>query len=183
MEITGQQIIQAPQETVWRALNDPAILAQCIPGCESIEQATDSEYRVVMTATVGPVKAKFKGRLVLSELQPPTSYTITFDGSGGSAGFAKGSARVELAPQDGATRLDYRAEASIGGKLAQFGSRLIEGVAATMSEKFFTAFNQAVAPQAAAEPVTAGGGVRWWWIALGAVLAILVLLYLFGAFG
>ena len=183
MEFTGQQVIQATQEKVWRALNDPEVLKTCIPGCDSIEQISDTEYRVAITATIGPVRAKFKGKLLVSDRQPPTSYAIAFEGSGGAMGFAKGSARVELSPHGESTQLDYRAEASVGGKLAQYGSRLIEGVAKSMSDKFFTAFNVAVAPEAAAaeaEPAPTGG-ISPVWVAIGVVLAILVLIYLLGA--
>src|SRR5215468_10188475 len=104
MEITGEQLIPLPQAEVWRALNDPEILKACIPGCESIERVSDNEYRVAMTAAVGPVKAKFSGKLLLSDLQPPSSYSLAFEGSGGAAGFGKGGAHVSLRPDGGGTR-------------------------------------------------------------------------------
>src|SRR3954469_17674410 len=145
MEMTGEQLIAVPQADVWRALNDPEILKACIPGCESIEKTSENEYRIAMTAAVGPVKAKFSGKLVLSDLQPPNSYSLAFEGSGGAAGFGKGGAHVSLQPDGAGTRLSYTAKASVGGKLAQVGSRLIDGVAKKMADDFFTAFNRKVA--------------------------------------
>src|SRR6266446_5998072 len=119
MEITGEQLIPVPQAEVWRGLNDPEVLKACIAGCEAIERVSDTEYRVVMVAAVGPVKAKFNGKLVLSDLNPPNSYSLSFEGSGGAAGFGKGSAQVSLKTEGAATRLTYSAKASVGGKLAQ----------------------------------------------------------------
>lgn len=142
MEMTGEQLIALPQQATWDALNDTAVLMDCIPGCDSIEKQSDSEYLLTMTAKVGPVSAKFKGRMTLSEMNPPDSYTLQFEGQGGVAGFAKGEARVRLTPDAGGTRLSYGVKASIGGKLAQVGARLIDGVARKMAEQFFTAFNK-----------------------------------------
>ena len=144
MEMTGEQLIPLPQEATWRALNYTAILKDCIPGCETIEQVSDSEYQLTMTARVGPVSAKFKGRMTLSDVDPPNAYTLVFEGQGGVAGFAKGQANVQLTPNAEGTRLGYAVKAMIGGKLAQVGSRLIDGVARKMAEQFFTAFNQRV---------------------------------------
>ena len=144
MEMTGEQLIPLPQEATWRALNDTAILKDCIPGCETIEQVSDSEYQLTMTAKVGPVSAKFKGKMTLSDVDPPNAYTLVFEGQGGVAGFAKGQANVQLTPNAEGTRLGYAVKAMIGGKLAQVGSRLIDGVAKKMAEQFFTAFNQRV---------------------------------------
>ena len=109
MEMSGEQRIPLPQQRVWEALNDPEILKACIPGCESIDRVSDNEYKVAMTAAVGPVKAKFAGKLLLSDLDPPNSYSLAFEGSGGAAGFGKGSARVTLVPEGGATLLTYKA--------------------------------------------------------------------------
>src|SRR5258708_1203318 len=148
MEMSGEQHIPLAQQRVWEALNDPAILKACIPGCESIERVAENEYKVAMTATVGPVKAKFAGKLLLSDIDPPNSYSLAFEGSGGAAGFGKGSAQVNLAPEGGGTLLTYRATASVGGKLAQIGSRLIDGVARKMADDFFIRFNKTVAPTA-----------------------------------
>lgn len=144
MEMTGEQLIPLPQEATWRALNDTAILKDCIPGCETIEQVSDTEYQLTMTAKVGPVSAKFKGKMTLSDIDPPNGYTLVFEGQGGVAGFAKGQANVQLTPNAEGTRLGYAVKAMIGGKLAQVGSRLIDGVAKKMAEQFFTAFNQRV---------------------------------------
>jgi uncharacterized protein len=142
MEMTGEQLIPLAQDDTWRALNDTAILKECIPGCESIEQVSEAEYQLVMTAKVGPVSAKFKGRMTLTDVEPPRAYTLVFEGQGGVAGFAKGQASVKLTPEDGATRLGYTVKAMIGGKLAQVGARLIDGVAKKLADQFFTNFNQ-----------------------------------------
>src|SRR5581483_3544940 len=151
MEMTGSQMIPLPQQRVWEALNDPAVLKACIPGCESVEKVSDNEYKLAMTAAVGPVKARFTGKLLLSDVNPPTSYTLAFEGSGGAAGFGKGSSQVRLIPTQGGTQLEYSAKATVGGKLAQVGSRLIDGVARKMTDDFFTRFNAHVAPPAPAE--------------------------------
>jgi len=145
MEMTGEQLIPASQELTWAALNDPEVLKACVPGCESIDRVTDTEYTVQMTARVGPVAAKFKGKLALSDLKPPQSYSIVFEGQGGVAGFGKGSAHVELTPEGEATRLSYAVKAHVGGKLAQIGSRLVDAAARKLAGDFFTAFNEKVA--------------------------------------
>lgn len=152
MEITGQERIDVPQQQVWEALNDPAILRQCITGCESVDRISDTEFRLAITAAIGPVKARFSGKLLLADVVAPTSYTLSFEGSGGAAGFGKGSAQVRLEPQDGGTLLHYEAKASVGGKLAQVGSRLIDGVARKMAEDFFARFKATVSTPAATEP-------------------------------
>jgi len=182
MEITGEQLIPVPQAEVWRGLNDPEVLKACIAGCEAIERVSDTEYRVVMVASVGPVKAKFNGKLVLSDLNPPNSYSLSFEGSGGAAGFGKGSAQVSLRTEGAATRLTYSAKASVGGKLAQVGSRLIDGVARKMADDFFTAFNEKLAgPTAAGAAAPATGKRRVhpaWWVAGALFLVFLVYLAL-----
>ena len=142
MEMTGEQLIPLPQAATWKALNDPGVLKDCIPGCETITRVSDNEYDLVMTAKVGPVSAKFKGRMTVSDADPPNAYTLKFEGQGGVAGFAKGEASVKLTPQDPGTRLAYSAKANVGGKLAQVGARLIDGVARQIAEKFFEAFNK-----------------------------------------
>ncbi len=144
MEMTGEQLIPQSQDVTWKALNNTEILKACIPGCESIEQTGDNEYQLVMIAKVGPVSAKFKGKMTLSDIVAPTSYKLAFEGQGGVAGFAKGEATVHLSPQDGGTKLAYAANAMIGGKLAQVGSRLIDGVAKKIAGEFFSAFNARV---------------------------------------
>jgi carbon monoxide dehydrogenase subunit G len=149
MEMTGEQLIPASQADTWTALNDPETLKACIPGCESIEKSGENEYVVQMTARVGPVSAKFKGKMALSNIQPPNSYAIAFEGQGGVAGFAKGGAEVSLTTQEGGTLLSYKAKANVGGKLAQIGSRLVDAAAAKVAGEFFTAFNEKVGkPQA-----------------------------------
>jgi hypothetical protein len=142
MEMTGEQLIPASQADTWAALNDPEVLKACIPGCESIEKSGDNEYVVQMTARVGPVSAKFKGKMALSNVKPPESYSIAFEGQGGVAGFAKGGADVSLKAEGHATRLSYKAKANVGGKLAQIGSRLVDAAAAKVAGEFFSAFNE-----------------------------------------
>ena len=144
MEMTGEQLIPQSQDVTWKALNDTEVLKACIPGCESIEQTGDNEYQLVMIAKVGPVNAKFKGKMTLSDIVAPTSYRLAFEGQGGVAGFAKGEASVNLTAQEGGTKLAYAANAMIGGKLAQVGSRLIDGVAKKIAGEFFAAFNARV---------------------------------------
>jgi carbon monoxide dehydrogenase subunit G len=145
MEMTGEQQIPVSQEITWKALNDLEVLKACIPGCESIVASGENEYDVVLTAKVGPVSAKFKGKLKLTDMNPPSSYHIAFEGQGGVAGFARGSAQVNLTPEgDKNTRLGYAVKANVGGKLAQIGSRLIDGAAKKLAEQFFSAFNKHV---------------------------------------
>ena len=153
MEMSGEERIAATQQQTWAALNDPEILKACVPGCESIERITDNEYQVLMVARVGPVSAKFKGKLALSDLNPPNSYALAFEGQGGAAGFGKGSAQVQLAPEGDGTLLTYQVKASVGGKLAQIGSRLVDAAAKKISKDFFAAFNEKVGAQHGA-----GGG-------------------------
>jgi uncharacterized protein len=149
MEMTGEFRIPAPRERVWASLNDPEILKASIPGCETIEKVSESEFAAKVTAKVGPVKATFGGKVVLSDLDPPQSYTISGEGQGGVAGFARGSAKVRLAEAGGETLLSYTVEAHVGGKLAQVGSRLVDATAKKMAGDFFSRFRDAVAPQAA----------------------------------
>ena len=142
MEMSGEQKLPVSQETTWQALNDLEVLKACIPGCESIVPSGENQFDVALTAKVGPVSAKFKGKLTLANLVPPQSYDLAFEGQGGVAGFAKGGAHVTLEPLDAGTRLAYAVKASVGGKLAQIGSRLIDGAAKKLAEQFFTAFNK-----------------------------------------
>jgi len=143
MEMTGEQRIPASQADTWAALNDPEFLKACLPGCESIERVSDNEYTVLLTARVGPVTARFKGRMAISDAKPPNSYALVFEGQGGVAGFAKGSASVQLASQGTAeTLLSYQAKANVGGKLAQIGSRLVDAAAQKVAGDFFAAFNE-----------------------------------------
>jgi uncharacterized protein len=142
MEMNGEELIPLSQDTTWRALNDTQILKDCIPGCESIDKQSDNEYLLTMVARVGPVSAKFKGKMTLADVEPPRAYTLVFEGQGGVAGFAKGEASVQLAPEGEATRLSYAVKAMVGGKLAQVGARLIDGVAKKLSAQFFAAFSE-----------------------------------------
>jgi carbon monoxide dehydrogenase subunit G len=150
MTMNGEVQLQAPREEVWKKLNDPAVLKACIPGCESLEMLSDHEFEAVAVNRIGPVKAKFKGRVTLSDLDPPNGYKISGQGDGGVAGFAKGGATVNLKPADGAadaTVLSYAVEAQIGGKLAQLGQRLVNGAAKKLADQFFEKFAAAVNPQ------------------------------------
>jgi carbon monoxide dehydrogenase subunit G len=160
MEMSGEQLIPAPQKAVWEALNDPQMLKACVPGCESIESTAENEYRVLMVARVGPVSAKFKGRLILSDIKPPESYSLTFEGQGGPAGFAKGSAQVRLAAQGPMTKLSYDVKASVGGKLAQIGSRLIDAAAKKVADDFFRNFNEKVGGAAGGDAETTVAGPK-----------------------
>ncbi len=144
MEMTGEQLIHATQADTWAALNDPAILKECVPGCESIERSGDNAYVVLMTARVGPVSAKFKGKMTLSNIVAPDSYSIAFEGQSGVAGFAKGGADVSLAAIGHDTKLSYKVKANVGGKLAQIGSRLVDAAANKVANDFFVAFNEKV---------------------------------------
>jgi len=150
MDMTGQQTIPAPRETVWEALNDPEVLKQCIPGCEEIEKTSDTGFTAKVSAKVGPVKAKFSGAVELQDLNPPISYTIAGEGKGGAAGFAKGGAKVELEEAEGgaATVLKYEVNASVGGKLAQIGGRLIDSTAKKYANDFFETFTKIASERA-----------------------------------
>ncbi|MGF1610203.1 MAG: carbon monoxide dehydrogenase subunit G [Kiloniellales bacterium] len=140
MEMTGEYRIPAPRESVWQALNDPEVLKRCIPGCEELEKTSDTSFAAKVKAKVGPVSAKFQGAVTLSDINPPESYTISGEGKGGAAGFAKGGAKVRLAEDGAATRLHYDVQAQDGDKLAQIGSRLIDGTAKKMADDFFGRF-------------------------------------------
>ncbi|BCX17058.1 MAG: hypothetical protein KatS3mg117_0740 [Geminicoccaceae bacterium] len=209
MDMTGEYRIPAPRQRVWEMLNDPEVLAKAIPGCESLQKISDTELQAKVKAKVGPVSATFSGKVTLSDLDPPAAYTISGEGSGGVAGFAKGGARVQLL-EDGpaATILKYEAKAEVGGKLAQIGSRLIQGTAKKMADDFFGKFAElaaAAAPAAPAEaapaapaaeaappprpaapppppaPAPAGiAGIPWIWIVAAGVVLIVFLWALFG---
>ena len=140
MTMTGEVQLAAPRQVVWDKLNDPAVLKACIPGCEELEKTDDTGFRAVAKMKVGPVSARFKGKVTLSDLDPPNGYKITGEGEGGVAGFAKGGAVVSLADKDGGTLLSYNVEAQIGGKLAQLGQRLINSAAKKTADDFFERF-------------------------------------------
>jgi carbon monoxide dehydrogenase subunit G len=192
MELTGERMIQAPRERVWSALNDPEVLKHCIAGCESLERSGPDAFAAVVAVRIGPVSARFKGSLRMTDIVAPERYTLHFDGQGGVAGFGKGSADVVLAEEGAQTRLRYTARAQVGGKMAQVGSRLIDATAGKMTEEFFSAFEArlrpvevepALAPEpggaVAAPPVPVPAPARvppWVWV--GGVLGVLLLLYL-----
>ena len=144
MVMSGEQQLAAPREAVWAKLNDPAVLKACIPGCETLDVTGENEFTVVATNKVGPVKARFKGKVRLTDLDPPNGYKISGEGDGGIAGFAKGGAVVRLTDKDGGTLLTYNVEAQIGGKLAQLGQRLVNGAAKKLADDFFAKFAAAV---------------------------------------
>jgi len=151
MELTGERLIAAPLATTWAALNDPQILKDCIAGCESLERTGDDAFAAVVAMKIGPVSARFKGNLKMTNVNPPSGYTIHFDGQGGVAGFGRGSADVSLSAQgDAATKLAYQARATVGGKMAQIGSRLIDATAAKITDDFFKAFEARVRTEAPA---------------------------------
>jgi uncharacterized protein len=142
MELTETHTLPVAQQRTWDALNDTEVLRACIPGCESIDPDGENAYLVALSAAVGPVKARFKGRMQLTDIDAPNTYTILFEGQGGAAGFAKGSAQVTLeAEGDAATKLTYLASAQVGGKLAQIGSRLVDGAARKIAGEFFRRFS------------------------------------------
>ena len=149
MTMSGQVQLAATRERVWAMLNDPTVLKSCVPGCEQFETSAENEFQAVATVKVGPVKARWKGKVRLSDLDPPNSYRISGEGEGGVAGFAKGGASVSLSDKDGGTLLSYSVEAQIGGKLAQLGQRLINSAAKKTADDFFAKFAQAVIPKAA----------------------------------
>jgi len=140
MEMTGSQVLQHRPEEVWRALFDPEVLAKAIPGCEALQQTADDSFSATVRLKVGPVSARFKGDVEISEKRAPLSCLLAGKGSGGVAGFAKGSAAVTLAPHEGGTLLTYSADAALGGKLAALGSRLIQSTAAKLADEFFVRF-------------------------------------------
>ena len=207
MELTGEYRIAASRETVWEALNDPEILKASIPGCTSLEAGDNNSFSATVTAKVGPVKAKFQGQVTLSDLDPPNGYTIQGEGKGGPAGFAKGGAKIRLESDGDGTLLHYEVTASIGGKLAQIGSRLIDGTARKLSGEFFETFSQlaasrqetAPAPAPAAAPAVepapppaatpepspetapvakAPGGGLPTWVWLGGVIVVVVVVFM-----
>jgi hypothetical protein len=195
MEIKGEYKIAAPREKVFAALNDPAILQACIPGCESLEKTSDTEMKAKVRLRIGPVSASFTGKVTLSDIDPPNGYRISGEGQGGVAGFAKGGAVVALREDGGATVLDYNVDAQVGGKIAQVGARLIEGTARKLSDEFFGKFAATIGgpPSAAAvagvasaaEPVqtapppsaAAQRGYRHW-LVIGVGAAVLILIFL-----
>jgi carbon monoxide dehydrogenase subunit G len=161
MDMSDSQRIAAPREVVWAALNDPEVLKQCIPGCQEIEKVSDTEMTAKVTLKIGPVKATFNGKVVLSELDPPNGYVISGEGAGGAAGHAKGSAKVNLQAEGEETILQYDVKAQVGGKIAQLGGRLIDATAKKLAGEFFTKFGEVVAPpppEEEGEPISGASG-------------------------
>ncbi len=198
MELTGRYQIPVPRAQVWQALNDPDTLRACLPGVESLEKVSETEFAATVAAKVGPVKARFSGRVTLHDLDPPNSYTIKGEGQGGVAGFAKGSADVALADatdaDGGGTVLSYVADAQVGGKLAQIGSRLVAGTAKKMADEFFGALVDHIAPAASAADAATGqvgalstppSAARWtappWLWVSGLILLVAAILALIAA--
>lgn len=185
MELQGSRQLAVTQQQAWDALNDPEVLKACIPGCDKVEATGDNQYAVGVSVKIGPVSAKFNGRITLSDVVPPASYTLTFDGQGGAAGFGKGVSKVSLVPEGSGCVLAYDVQAQVGGKIAQVGQRLIDGVARSMAEDFFKRFDdqmqqrhpQAAEAAAAAQapaPSATVGIPAWAWIAGAAVLVAIL---------
>ena len=162
MQMNDSQRIEAPKEKVWTALNDPEVLKKCIPGCQNLDMSSPTEMTATVVFRVGPVKATFGGKVTLSDLDPPNSYRISGEGSGGVAGFAKGGASVRLESESpDVTILHYEVDAQIGGKLAQLGGRLIDSTAKKLAGEFFAAFGAVVSGEAEA-PVEVESGKKSW---------------------
>jgi carbon monoxide dehydrogenase subunit G len=194
VELTGQERIAAPRAQVWQALNDPDILKACIPGCESIELLSPTEMKARITLKLGPIKASFSGQVTLSNVDPPNGYTISGEGSGGSAGGARGSADVRLAEDGDGSLLTYRVSSQVTGKVAQLGARLVDSAAQKLAGDFFAAFNNSFRRTVAAgtQPLSAAPALpvrddldkqratSWrWFLGLAAgTSALLVLIWL-----
>ena len=176
MEMRGEYRISVPREKIWRALNDPEILRRSIPGCQEVEKVTDNHFTAKIAAKVGPVKAVFVGSVTLSDLHPPDHYTISGEGKGGPAGFARGRAQVTLTPDGDCTLLSYTVNATVGGKLAQIGSRLIDAAARKMAEQFFGAFVEAVDGTVPSEsrPLSQIAPIIWVTILIVSVVTIML---------
>ena len=200
MEMQGSRHLAVTQQQAWDALNDPEVLKACIPGCEKVEATGENQYAIGMGVKVGPVAAKFAGRIFLLDVMAPNSYTLSFEGSGGAAGFGKGSAKVQLAPptEGAGCELAYTAQAQVGGRIAQVGQRLVDGVARSMAEDFFRRFDEemqrrhpeayAVASAPVAPAALAADGpspladpaarrMPWWvWVVFGVVVLVALLM-------
>jgi hypothetical protein len=192
MDMTGERRIPAPREQVWAALNDPEVLKAAIPGCESLEKTSETEMKASASIKIGPISARFTGKVQLSDIDPPNGYTIGGEGQGGVAGFAKGGAKVHLEPDGEATLLRYEVNAQVGGKIAQLGARLIDATAKSMADQFFNRFTAHLTPpeaapaEARAEAATVSAAPReamglpmvaW----IGGVIFLAILLLLFGS--
>src|SRR5215469_15304680 len=155
MDMTGERRIEAPRQTVWQALNDPAVLKASIPGCESLEKLSDTDMKAIAAVKIGPISARFNGTVHLSDIDAPNGYTIGGEGQGGVAGFAKGGAKVRLEDAGGGTVLRYEVHAQVGGRIAQLGARLIDATAKQMADAFFNRFSEEVVPAAQSDPLLA----------------------------
>ncbi len=188
MDMTGQRELKATQQQAWEALNDPEILKACIPGCKKFEPSGDNAYAVAAGIKIGPVAATFNGNVQLTDIVPPTSYKLSFDAQGGVAGFGKGESSVELKPLASGCELHYTVHSTVGGKIAQLGQRLIDGVAKNMAEDFFKRFEaelekrfppeETAAQTSDATPVASinpTGGVPTWVWAAGAVALVVII--------
>ena len=195
MEMQGSRHLAVTQQQAWDALNDPEVLKTCIPGCDKVEATGENQYAIGMGVKIGPVAARFAGKILLMDVQPPNSYTIVFEGQGGAAGFGKGNARVNLSPpvEGSGCELNYTAQAQVGGKIAQVGQRLVDGVAKSMAEDFFKRFDdemqrrhpQAYAAEAALPPPSPSNPLKeslgkrmpWWaWAVFAAVVVVALLM-------
>ena len=191
MDMQGSRQLAITQQQAWEALNDPEVLKACIPGCDKVEPSGENQYAIGMAVKIGPVSAKFAGKITLADIVAPESYSINFEGQGGAAGFGKGNSAVKLVPNDAGCELQYTVHASVGGKIAQLGQRLIDGVAKSMAEDFFKKFDEAMQakyPAAYAIKVEAGNAAItrpganiekekpgipvWVWIGIAAVIAV-----------
>lgn len=191
MQMQGSRQLSATAQQAWEALNDPAILRQCIPGCQTFELESPNVYATVAAIKIGPVSAKFSGKVELSDINPPRGYTLKFEAQGGVAGHGKGTSHVELVENAQGVELKYTVESQIGGKLAQLGQRLIDGAAKSMADDFFKRFDKALAEKTQASPATQApvstmpasqdptsrGVPRWWWIAIAAAVAAVAIAY------
>ena len=178
MEIKGEYQIDSSRENVWLALNDPEMLKKCIPGCESLEKTSDTELDATVMAAIGPVRARFKTRISLENLNPPESYTLTGESKAGAAGFGRGSADVTLAENEGGTLLTYSADFKVGGKLAQVGSRLVVGATKKTADDFFGTFSRELDPAAEridVEEDSGGTANTRTWMAVGAAVVVLLI--------
>lgn len=186
MDMQANRQLAVTQQQAWDALNDPEVLKLCIPGCDKVEASGENQYAIGLALKIGPVSAKFSGKITLSDIQPPSSYNIAFDGQGGVAGFGKGNAQVTLTPNDAGCDLAYVVHASVGGKVAQLGQRLIDGTAKSMAEDFFKRFDQEMQrrfPEAAAAGTAVAVGPAapekskipvWVWVAGVVVIAAII---------
>jgi hypothetical protein len=177
MDMSGEKRINAPRARVWEALNDPESLKASIPGCDTVEKKSDTEFTAKVALAIGPVKAKFTGEVTLSDLDPPNGYTLSGQGSGGVAGFGKGEAKVSLRDDGGATIIAYKVHASVGGKLAQVGQRLIDSTAKKLADQFFEKFSRHVesGEEPAAAPAAPFSGWAFWLFVIAAVIALWII--------